>query len=60
MKFNKSEYDQKYARENVTRKHLVFNRNNSDDRVLLEWISTKVNINAYIKQLIREDMAKGK
>lgn len=56
MKFNKSEYDQKYARENVTRKHLVFNRNNQDDKAILEWLSTKANINAYIKQLIKADM----
>ena len=56
QEFNKSRYDQEYMRKNVTRKQLACNKQIPEDVELLEWINSKPNATAYIKQLIREDM----
>ena len=55
MAFNKSEYDQKYNRENIKRKFIPFNIQNPEDLKLLEWLKGK-NVTAYVKELIRADM----
>lgn len=43
----------KYAREKTVRKGIDFYGTDSD---ILEWLSTKDNIQGYIKGLIRADM----
>lgn len=58
MPFNKSDYDIQYAKEHIKRKFIPFNDTNPEDAELLEWLSTKGNITAYVKQLIRDDMSK--
>lgn len=60
MAFNKSQYDMEYAKENVTRRYLCFNKNDPEDQALLLWLSGKGkgNVNAYIKKLILDDMMK--
>ena len=55
MGFNKSEYDQKYNRENIRRKFIPFNIQNPDDVEMLSWLKGK-NVTAYVKELIRADM----
>ena len=56
MAFDKGQYDTKYNRENVTRKFIPFNKNNSLDEAMLEHLATVGNVTQYIKRLIREDM----
>lgn len=58
MPFDKVQYDTKYNRENVTRKFIPFNKNNSLDEAMLEHLATVGNVTQYIKRLIREDMKK--
>lgn len=53
---NKAAYDVKYARENVTRKFIPFNRQNPQDQAMLDWLDEKENVTAYIKSLILGDM----
>lgn len=55
--FNKSDYDKKYAKEHITRKFLAFNKDDPNDILLLSWLNAQGNVNAYVKQLIRDDMA---
>ena len=47
-----------YAKENIKRKHIPFNVNNPEDRELLDYLESKENMTAYIKELIRRDMTK--
>lgn len=58
MPFDKKTYDIEYARKNVTRKFLAFNRNEPEDVELLCWLDSvgRGNVNDYVKQLIRDDM----
>ena len=58
MPFNKSEYDMQYAKEHVTRRYLCFNKDDPEDQELLIWLQGKGkgNMNAYIKQLIKDDL----
>ena len=58
MPFDKTKYDIEYARKNIERKFLAFNRNDPDDLTLLYWLDRigKGNVNEYVKQLIRDDM----
>ena len=55
-KERKSQYDQQYRRDHIVRKLLSFNRENSDDMMIWEYLKTVDNVNAYIKDLIRADM----
>ena len=61
MPFDKSKYDQEYAKKHITRKFLAFNRDDPEDVALLDWLKAKGYgyTNAYIKRLIREDMERG-
>lgn len=58
MPFDKSQYDMEYARENITRKFLAFNKNDPADVAILEHLRNipRGTMNEYIKQLIRDDM----
>ena len=60
MAFEKSKYDQQYAKDHIKRKFIPFNDNNQDDSELLAWLATKDNVTAYVKQLIRADMEQNK
>ena len=56
-KFIQSEYIKQYQREQRIEKKVTFNRNNRDDMVLLEWLTTRPEgMVKYIKGLIRSDM----
>ena len=57
-KAQKSAYDQEYARKNVVRKVLNFNKLNPDDAWILEHLSRQQNMSEYIKRLILEDMGR--
>ena len=54
---HKSARDLKYNRENIIQKIIAFNRKNPEEMILYNYPIGKGNINGYIKQLIREDMA---
>ena len=54
----KSAYDQEYAKQNIVRKVLNFNRLNSDDAKILEKLNQQPNMSDYIKRLILEDMSR--
>ena len=58
--FNKAQYDMEYAKQNVVRKYLAFNKNFVNDIAILEWLDRigKGNVNEYIKGLILADMKK--
>lgn len=57
--FDKSAYDQAYAKDHLVRKTVPLNRERDAD--LLAYLSTlQEPFAAYVKRLIREDMAKGK
>lgn len=55
--FDKSKYDQEYAKKNIIQKRIPFNRSIPDDARLLDFLSTIENFTGYVKNLIREDMA---
>jgi len=59
-KSKKQAYDIRYARDNITRKYIPFNRNSEDDARLLEWLDKKGSgkVTGYIKGLISDDMAR--
>ena len=58
MAFDKSRYDIEYAKEHITRKYLAFNRDDEEDCRILAFLEEKGrgNVNAYIKNIILEDM----
>ena len=58
MAFDKGKYDQEYNRAHIRRKFIPFNDTVPEDAELLAWLSTKANVTQYVKQLIREDMAR--
>ena len=53
----KSARDLKYIRENIIQKIITFNRKNPDDMAILNHLKSKGNVQGYIKELIREDIA---
>ena len=56
---NKIKYNSKYAKNNFKTKLIQFNINYPEDIALLNWVNSRgEGGNAYIKRLIREDMAK--
>lgn len=56
-KFDQAAYVRQYQRENRIEKKVTFNRNNSDDMALLEWLASRPEgMVQYIKRLIRSDM----
>ncbi|HRF70769.1 MAG TPA: hypothetical protein PKV66_05000, partial [Candidatus Pelethenecus sp.] len=55
-KENKLNYINDYEKENVKKITVRFNRNLEKD--LIDFLETKDNKQGYIKQLIRDDMAK--
>lgn len=54
----KADYDMQYAKENVTRKFIPFNKKVAFDVEMLDFLATKENVTQYIKSLIRNDMLK--
>lgn len=54
--FDKSKYDQEYAKEHIRRKHIPFNDTNPEDAELLAWLAEQDNVTKYLKVLIRADM----
>ena len=60
MAFDQSKYVQEYAKENIIRKFLPFNKMNPDDMILLEWVKRQPNFTQYIKALIRADYERRK
>lgn len=57
-KENKLNYINEYEKENVKKVLVRFNKNTESD--LIDFLETKDNKQGYIKQLIRDDMAKQK
>lgn len=58
-KFNQAEYIKQYQREQRIEKKVTFNRNNHEDMILLEWLTSRPDgMVHYIKSLIRSDMEK--
>ena len=56
-KFNQAEYIKQYQREQRIEKKVTFNRNNHEDMILLEWLTSRPDgMVQYIKSLIRTDM----
>ena len=55
--FDKSKYDQEYAKRNIVQKKIPFNRTIPDDARLLDFLTTIDNFSQYVKNLIRQDMA---
>lgn len=55
-KENKLNYINEYEKENVKKVLVRFNKNTESD--LIDFLETKDNKQGYIKQLIRDDMAK--
>ena len=58
MPFDKAQYDKNYAKTHITRKFVPFNDLVPEDVAILEHLATVGNVTAYVKRLIREDMAK--
>lgn len=56
MAFDKGKYDVEYARANITRVHIPFNKTNKEDMEILEHLKAKGNRTAYIKNLVYMDM----
>ena len=56
MPYNKAEYDMRYFKTHVTRKAVIFNEMNVEDKCLLAWVKQQPNFNRYIKELIRQDL----
>lgn len=57
MAFDKSQYDQQYAKDNLTVKKVPFNRQVPDDMVLLRWLESQPEpFVRYVKKLIAQDM----
>ena len=54
----KSAYDQEYAKQNIVRKVLNFNKLNPDDVKALEHLNQQPNMSEYIKRLILEDASR--
>ncbi len=57
-KADKKAYDIQYAKDNVVRKFIPFNKQVPEDARMLEHLNKKSNVTRYIKDLISEDMTK--
>ena len=57
---HKMAYDKEYARKNITRKSIVFNKNDPDDARMVDYLDSKGErkISGYVKGLIQDDMNK--
>lgn len=55
-KINKVKYTRDYEKENV--KQVKFKLNKKTESDIIEYLESKENKQGYIKQLIRDDMAK--
>lgn len=55
-RFNKTEYDTQYIRENITRVSVVLSKKYDSD--IIEALQDKPSKSEYIKKLIREDLQK--
>lgn len=55
-KQRKAAYDIDYAKKNLIRKLIPFNRNDEEDVAMLSWLDSQPNVTQYIKRLIWEDM----
>ncbi len=55
--FDKSKYDQQYAKSNIKRLFISLNVNKPEDQEILRWLDQQKNYSTYIKILIRADMA---
>lgn len=51
---NKRQYNDKYYRSNIKQMAFVLNKNT--DRDIIEFLGSLTNRNAYIKELIRQDL----
>ena len=54
MPWNKTEYDIKYVKQNQRQFMLKVNRIHNPEMV--EWLESKDNVQAYLKELIQRDM----
>lgn len=54
----KTEYDLAYAKQNIRRVTIGFNRNTDSD--LIDYVESIENMQKYLKDLIRQDMEKRK
>ena len=57
-KADKKAYDIQYAKDNVVRKFIPFNKQVPDDARMLDHLKKKSNVTKYIKGLIQDDMDK--
>lgn len=57
-KFNQTKYIEKYKKENY--KRLVVDFNKVKDKDVLDYLASKDNMNAYIRELIRKDIKRHK
>ncbi len=59
-KKRKAEYDKRYQQDNVSRMSIFFNKGNTEDVEMMEWLDEKGkrNKSGYVKSLIRDDMRK--
>ena len=55
-KERKTAYDIKYAKENVVRKFIPFNKAVPEDAKMLDWLDRQKNVTRYVKGLISDDM----
>jgi hypothetical protein len=56
MAFDKGQYDIEYAKKNITRKFIPFNKAVKTDVDILNWLNQQDNVTQYIKSLILADM----
>ena len=57
-KADKKAYDIQYAKDNVVRKFIPFNKQVPDDARMLDHLKKKSNVTKYIKGRIQDDMDK--
>lgn len=53
-------YVAKYKKENITKVSVEFNKNNTEDMTMLEFLNKQATKQGFIKQLIRESMKHSK
>jgi len=54
--FDQYQYEQNYIKKNIKLVHMSLNRTKEEDMQILDWLSQKDSISAYLKSLIRKDM----
>lgn len=53
------EYALQYRKENIVRKLMIFNKTNSNDLSMLEWLNSRPEgTSPYLKRLVQEDMSR--